>query len=150
MQTEGQIYKGWDVHAYTPDMLEISGRLQEWLRSMNLGDGVGREELQRTVEEIENAGGASFPSVSLSLAKLQAQWREDVKGNLDNEMGGINVSSLLVGLWRLSSGMGESAIGMFFETLDEIGGTCLQGQSHRLAALAIALLGSPSTEIGNS
>ena len=91
------------------------------------------------------AGAASSDSDALFRAlraRLPERSRSVVdkissrRGQSDPELAGVDPFGMLIVAW---STMRDPDVQAFCDALDDIGGTCLQGDTHRLFALALAL-----------
>jgi len=125
------MYKGWDCHAYTPDCRAYAQDL------------VSREpQLAQPMTPAEiTALFASLQPLARGQARVAVQkmrQRSGSQGYHDPQVPSLNVTRLLEWVHRQCE---DKTI--LTETLGEIGGTCVQGDSHRLLMLCAALESFP-------
>ena len=133
---------GWDCHAYTVYFREAIVRM-----GLDFHQPVEPATFSTAVEEMRDLMRSHFPQQP-ALAEQQPSWaalqkmvaREAAGSYVDPDLDGQSVARILVDTWRLvrSAEVDE----LFVETLTDIGQTCMQGDSHRLLALFIALYNS--------
>jgi len=159
------IYKDWDVHNYTSDMAAAQQEIHHILDAMNLSDGITPDEWKAVLQEImmfamdaaigdtgtqsrERAPHPPRETVETAVRALHAMdaaYKPAMRGYADPHLGNLNVAALLVATWRICCrsfchhDTHQDAKRMLLETLAEVGTTCVQGQSHRLAWLMLAL-----------
>lgn len=129
------MYKGWDCHAYTPDCRTYVQDLL--LREPDLGKPMSPAEISALFTPLlEQARGTR------ALAAVQKmRQRSGAQGYQDPQLPNLNIARLLELVHRRCE---DRAV--LIETLSEIGGTCVQGDSHRLLMLCAALESFPLTE----
>lgn len=135
-------YKGWDVHAYTP---EIRQWFQQYLLPRLHDNGVFLTEWMQLMKELR-AVYQNVPAVHMALNKMQKRYSVQVRGYFDGDLGpGGNVASILKYTWQKVKSMKEpSIVRLFGEILIDIGSTCVQGDSHRLVWFLFGLTSSSS------
>ena len=125
--SKGLNYLGRNVHAYT----------REWKALADdpaLREPVSGEDWRRLLWDIECSLPAA-PHQIPCLGKFGQLYREANGGYTDAQFGNVNVSRLLLLLWRLVVRIDDpSTYRAFRQTLVEVGMTCVQGDSHRLFA----------------
>lgn len=122
------MYKGWNVHAYTPDMRLAA---EPWLKQLRAP--LSAAEHAALAQELRQHYAASR-----AVKRMLRAYRPEHGGFVDAQLSSVNVSRLLAEVWRLVRQEASLRQG-FGELLADIGGTCLQGQSHRLLAYYVAL-----------
>jgi hypothetical protein len=133
-------YRGWDVHQYSPYLRD---RLAELGRDFSKSPDDG--EFQAVCSEISQLldtttepppDDAQLSAARLALAKMR---NRAAAGNyVDPDLGGAQVGAILVETWRKVQ-QADDVKAVFIETLADIGDTCVQGDSHRLLLLWLAL-----------
>jgi hypothetical protein len=116
-----QIYLGDDVHAYTPQVREVA---QKYIPTLDplLSDS----EFSTLLTELERFYGPKPVYTNFRNTYHQGQIT-------DPTIPGLNIATLLKSVWNCVKQINDSSIYRHFgETLDQIGMTCTQGQSHRL------------------
>lgn len=133
-------YKGWDVHSYTSEMANMvtgSGILEKcaseyypiWSCRNPFSDDVFFECWR------EASSICTSPESERCLSKFRNYWHQTDGGWKDGDLGNINVAWLFccaVKALRQPRFSDPSIRELFKETLSDIGGTCIQGDSHRL------------------
>jgi len=113
---------GYDVHAHT-QFMRAKFLTPEYLKLFS-----GTVDLVPIIEEI----GTKYQNMSHpALINIRNVYRSGTI--VDPDLPGLNIAVVLVAVWhRVKELNDDSAFIHFKETLDEIGGTCIQGISHRL------------------
>jgi hypothetical protein len=113
------MWRGWDVHAYSHEWAPAAAQL-----------GVAQADagqLRRAKVEI----AAMFPFLGPVLQRIQL--------TQDADLANLDPGSLLVATWdAVRKANDPGTFRCFAEIVTDIGTTCLQGQTHRLAALLAA------------
>lgn len=135
-------YHGWDVHSWTSDLRDLLDQQPEFecrfRVSMHLFD--------QCLQEIFEMYGEGVKPV---LEKMRGRYKPIEGGYYDMDLVGkrVNVAHLLVRVWTLVKRINDESIYKWFkETLDDIGLTCLQGDSHRLMFFLVGLVRSINKE----
>ena len=118
------MYKGWNTHAYTDDWKAVIGGVTLFQAA------TGQKDYLQTLEELEKKYGKlpAFP-------KFRRLYTPKLGGYMDSKFGNVNVATLLVATWKKVKSLAEPSIYRGFgEILQDIGTTCVQGDSHRLFA----------------
>ena len=125
-------YKGWDVHAYTPQMKEV-------VKEIQLVDKLSPIVHEQMIQEIKGKY-TSKPQALIAISKMNSRYSAEIQGYIDPDIG-INVSALLHLTWRRVKEINDDSLyNAFAETCAEIGNTCIQGDSHRLLFFCMALM----------
>ncbi len=122
-------YKGWNVHSYTPDLNQ-----NPWIfEFFEAHPAVPPEIWANLMFELRQCYGNLPAIINMeSVYVNQAHMKDPDLRNLD-------AAKVLYFLWIDHVKPNESLKQHFRETLEDIGSTCLQGISHRLLALFIAV-----------
>lgn len=149
-------YKGWDVHSYTsdirgvlPGLLEEIGRVVDYPWSCKnefpdrrfIGCCVYAERLLAHCQKYHlYPRGAE---VNQCIAKFRTYWSSTDGGWKDADLNDVNVAWLFTCAAALSctADKEDELDELFLDTLADIGGTCIQGDSHRLLCFLAAVLG---------
>ena len=127
------MHKGWNVHAYTRDLL---GQLQE----VPFFGRIDQREAHACLAEIR---AATSPACRLALDKIKQRYKAQNGGYFDPQLRNLNIILLLRTLFREIRHVDDPSMWNLFEqALIDTGNTCAQGDSHRLALLYIALMRS--------
>lgn len=141
-QQHHHIYLGWDVHAYTPQM-----RAQARSDAPQMYQPIARDVVLAAVVSMVACFRARHPATmcEMILDKMLNRCNSVVPGcdtpqYLDADLDNLNVGRLLVGLWELACKLNNDACyDALEEQLTDTGMTCIQGDSHRLLSLYLAL-----------
>lgn len=119
-------YKGWDVHAWSSS---FSGEASS---DKELFGNATQEEIEQVrLEILEKYGSQKSTIVEKIIGRA---------GISDNDLAGVNVGKLLVKTWELVKSISDDSVfSLLSETLEDIGQTCLQGDTHRLWSFYRAL-----------
>lgn len=135
----------WDVHAHTPAIRTV---LQKGLLYRCVAETIGPQWMQPPGKEAFYAAVDVSRSLAIDneeefkldlgpirscLMKFVSRFRS---GNWkDPDLGNLDIATLFVAATRMAlmaTKDDKSLIKLFLETLGDIGGTCIQGDSHRL------------------
>jgi hypothetical protein len=121
-----QDYHGWDVHSYT----EL---LQQILPELHISnDKFPSDQFNSLLGEIEQKYGRS---IMPCMNNIMNSYYKDERIS-DPDLPNINFCYILNDLYLNSADVGVKLDdNLLKETLEEIGGTCLQGLTHRLTLL---------------
>ena len=161
------MYKGWDVHQYTRDCQELWVRMRakdvaEDLSRLQLAEALSAEPATSLVKQlklpmppetidallagIRQLSAQLFPADHerrphwAALAKMRGRCLPERGGYEDGSLQGLNVIRLLEAVWAAVCEQKDAGTEkLFFETLDDIGMTCPEGDSHRLLMLLSSL-----------
>lgn len=127
-----KIWKGYNIHAYTP---EIQNQIQSVISKLTAmyGTVVVQDIFQTILCEMHQRYG---PKIFFSNLKnnFKQGWIRDP------ELPGLNSAVLLQAIWDILKKKNEVSLYKHFdETLNQIGSTCIQGISFRLFMDYIAL-----------
>ena len=126
------MYKGWDVHSYTSDFRQV-------IQSLEIPAKVDPAANATLIGELK-AKYAGKSKALEAIAKMNLRYNADRQGYVDPALSGVNVSGILQKTWETVKGEeDESVFAGFGGILADIGGTCIQGDSHRLLSYWIAL-----------
>jgi len=135
-----EVDRNWNVHAHSEEYAALLARsgLLESLRGR-----IERDEFEAVLGEMQGHYGGDPGG---ALAKMSRRWTEVEGGYVDADLGkGMNVAILVVDTWRLVKSSGE--VWEFFrECLEDVGGTCIQGDSHRVLNFWVFLRESEGEE----
>jgi hypothetical protein len=125
-------YKGWDVHAYTNAWLPTVKK-----HSQAFAAPIDQKDFQKMLQDISKRYA---PRKLNALHKIARLYQSKIGGYFDPQFNNINVARLLASTWSLVSTVNnEDVFQGFYETLQDVGTNCVQGDSHRLFAYWIAL-----------
>ena len=131
-------YKAWDTHAYSQDFRAILAH-----RGLHFALDPTAEAFDAAIAEIKALLSSKWPEEQDRTAQpswvavLKMEARQAAGNYIDQDLGGEHVGAILVATWQL---VREADVDeLFIETLADIGDTCIQGDSHRLLALYLAL-----------
>jgi hypothetical protein len=160
------MYKGWDVHQYTRDCQELWARMRakdvaEDLSKLQLAEALSDEPPASLVKQLKqpmqpetiDALLASIQQLSAqlhpqphtlahlaALEKMRQRCLPERGGYEDGSLQNLNVIRLLEAVWTAVCAQKDAGTEkLFFETLDDIGMTCPEGDSHRLLMLLSSL-----------
>lgn len=126
------MYRGWDVHAYTQDFNETLTEEQKQLFSQPVDS---LEVNAMMLEMIDR-----FPGGNKALNKMWKRYQPSKGGYHDPDLDNLNVIKICEVVWFKVKSLNDNSIYKIFEEiLKDIGGTCIQGDSHRLLMLYYAL-----------
>jgi hypothetical protein len=134
-----EIYHGWDVHSYTPDLrAALAAWRSERPRLSELLDlPVKREVIDGPISEFFLSRNAELKAV---LDKMRDRSEQRNSGNLlfygDRDLDNLNIWALLaiaVNLALAEKGPPELLVEMLVDTAQ----TCTQGDSHRIAMFVL-------------
>lgn len=141
----------WDVHAHTPTIREA---IRSGLLYKCVAETIGAQHMQPPKDERVNTAlgfsrttaalkadefGLSLPSIKACLQKFKTRWESG--SWKDPHLENIDIATLFV----VAVGMVQyhdfepSVEKLFLETLQDIGNTCIQGDSHRLIHFIIGV-----------
>lgn len=149
-----QSYKGWDVHSYTKDIQSVLDTLLEeigkvlgypWSCKNEFSDHRFQDCCQ-TVKKILQTHYPNHPQkgdILLCISKFEHYWNSTNHGWNDPDLKNVNVAWLFCCATAATCSTAEEDLvtDLFLETLADIGGTCIQGDSHRLLSFLAAVLG---------
>ena len=116
-------YIGWDVHAYTPFLSNIITDLQ-------IGNSeTSNDDYNTVMDGLQNRYGTDILTCLNNIRELYFKNDKIV----DPDLGDYNIFHILVRLYNWNNDLLK-------ETLIEVGGTCLQGLTHRLLLLYLCYL----------
>jgi hypothetical protein len=127
------MYRGWDVHSYTPDIRSVTD-----IDFRNLEPVNTRIEMDALFRDIASSVRDSR-ACSIFLNKLRRRVDLNTMTYTDPQTG-IEILSLLKKLWvKVRECNDDSVFELFETTIRDAGTTCIQGDSHRLVSMYIAL-----------
>ena len=136
MSYNSDVWKGTNIHAYTPDVLDLANRHVKEMTDEH-GDCVGEVQFVELLSELKGRYGEK-----IAYQNFRNVYDKVTGRIVDHELPSLNVAVLLKATWgkvkRLDD---ESLYRHFGETLDQIGMTCIVGISHRLLIDHVALGG---------
>jgi len=152
MNSNALYYFGWDAHAYT-HLLREHPQLHSFRQQPHNGPIVTLSDAQTLVDTISrtlkdhertNVSAECVTAIAPVLAKMVSRWDASQGGYYDADIGHVNIFALLNAVWSRVLEITDrekdaSLFALFVETLTDASMTCIQGDSHRLALLYIAL-----------
>jgi len=131
-------YKGWNVHSYTSD-LQIHSNLIDFFRNE---PSLSHDEWHALLDELRSIYGNMDALRNMNNVFVKSMWSIP-----DPQLSNLDSAKVLRYLWKNHIRHSASLRSHFRETLQDIGHTCIQGISHRLIALFVALNDASSTPI---
>ena len=122
------MYQGYDVHSYSKQWSLVATEHADLLQKP-----VGKMQWSQFLGEVTPY--IKTTKAADALRQLDSGYQQGT--DIDRDLSNLSVSRLCLETWALITEKGN--VSDFLETLEEIHTTCLQGQSHRLFALWIAL-----------
>lgn len=128
-----RFYRGWNVHDYTP----------AFVAQLNELPFFGRVEAQEAHAFFNTLLQCMVPHnrrCATALHKMKQRYNATQGGYFDAQLRQLNIVLLLQALFKIvQTADDKSTWQLFAETLIDQGRTCIQGDSHRPAALYLAL-----------
>jgi hypothetical protein len=125
------MYKGWDVHAYTQTIIEMLPNLLEKIDNYCQFMGyIDRKIPDKSFKDIIDQLSGLFPN-NPAITNMVSSYKDGCI--VDPFLPNLNSAIVLEIVWKLLLFMNDSNMyEMMNMVLDDIGGTCVQGISHRL------------------
>lgn len=135
---QSAIYRGWDVHSYTGDLVQALG---QWRRerprlSSLLDRPVKTEVVEGGIYEFFMSRDETLRSV-LEKMRMRSEEQEDGLFYGDRDLGGLNIWALLAIAVNLAN-KERAPADLLVEMLVDTAQTCIQGDSHRIAMFVLA------------
>lgn len=134
-------YRGWDVHSYTQDVKARLGEIREvlckkyhppWSCRTPFNDDLFYKCLDWCSRNLERS------KVDSCLSKFKNYWLQTDGGWVDRDLENVNVAWLFTcSVHCCATLKDDSVCRLFQETLEDIGTTCVQGDSHRLLCFLV-------------
>lgn len=113
-----------DVHAWT-------GQMNQMLQQ-SFFERVEPQDWDQLIQEISICVHKN-PDALSALQKMNGRYQSELGGYLDPDLQNANVASIVRHVWNHLKNIGSPEL--IIETLQDIGATCIQGDSHRLLFL---------------
>lgn len=127
-------YRGWDVHAYSREYRQIAHKV-----SQHIPRFIDTDTHTQLIQALKGRYGNNSLALQ-AIDKMAKRYHPQNRGYFDPDLGNLNVTSLLYATWMsVLEANHPSTYKGFGEILSDIGGTCVQGDSHRLLAYYAAL-----------
>lgn len=127
-RTNTRFWNGSNIHAYTQDIRPHLAALIHELTA-EYGQTLNENEFNIIIKEMTQCYGGH----KVAFSNMRNNYDTKIGTIKDVQLPGLNVAILLKGVWTKVKILNDPSITQHFgETLDQIGGTCPQGISHRL------------------
>lgn len=142
---QSAIYKGWDVHSYTPESVAFLKALEE--TSPDVHTFLHRPVPPRLLKKLESAWPDTLVGVLRKWHERSDTVAPDALYYKDPDLDGINIWALALLTLEASTANSATLEPLFWEMVTDAGTTCIQGDSHRLLMLYISLVQGNTTHI---